>query len=201
MEDTLLSKLTVAQGIIKDSDKHYDIADAAEQELQRTTKKYNHRMIAVVIIGLLVYILIPDDNFIISWLFKLIAIGAFGFALYYFYQEKAAKVKELIGQIRSERQIGDDIINNNIEKLEFLQDDYWYPVAIDYIIKVVEAGRAGDLNQALSMCDEQLHRWRMEDANADIQNELKRQTGKLSSIEKIDAANATINLMDLINKL
>ena len=29
MEDTLLSKLTVAQGIIKDSDRHYDIADAA----------------------------------------------------------------------------------------------------------------------------------------------------------------------------
>ena len=51
------------------------------------------------------------------------------------------------------------------------------------------------------MCDEQLHRWRMEEANLDIQNELKRQTGKLSSIEKIDAANATINLMNLINRL
>lgn len=76
------------------------------------------------------------------------------------------------------------ILQENAEKLAFLPDDYWYPLATSYLYKITVSNRADTLNEALSMFDEQLHRWRMEESNAELATQLAYQTRALRGIQQ-----------------
>ena len=90
---------------------------------------------------------------------------------------------------------GNQIIENNISSLSILPDDYWYPLATNYIYKIVKQGRADSINQALQMYDEQLHRWKVEEANAAILSEQQSQSESLRGIRKSSAINAAANVV------
>ena len=64
--------------------------------------------------------------------------------------------------IEKEKAAAQQIFDNNVNDLAFLPVDYWYPLATEYLVKVVQADRANSLAEALSMFDEQLHRWKIE---------------------------------------
>lgn len=77
-------------------------------------------------------------------------------------------------------------------------------MATEYLIKVVAAGRADSLKEALNLFDAQLHRWRVEEANNAILAQ-QLQTAHLASIRtssKISAAaNVTNTLLNFANSL
>ena len=59
---------------------------------------------------------------------------------------------------------------DNIEKVSFLDEQYWTPVATDYLYKVIENGRANTWHTALDMCDLYLYK---SQANTQHQEQLE----------------------------
>lgn len=96
----------------------------------------------------------------------------------------------------NEEQKGTDILNANADALSVMPSDYWYPLATDYVLKMIRSGRADSVNEALLMFDEQLHRWRMEDSSASILAQQQAQTDALRGIRKSNAVNATANVVN-----
>lgn len=96
----------------------------------------------------------------------------------------------------NEEQKGTDILNANADALSVIPSDYWYPLATDYVLKMIRSGRADSVNEALLMFDEQLHRWRMEDSSASILAQQQAQTEALNGIRKSNAINATANVVN-----
>ena len=100
--------------------------------------------------------------------------------------------------IEKEKAAAQQIFDNNVNDLAFLPVDYWYPLATEYLVKVVQADRANTLAEALSMFDEQLHRWKIEEANAEIVAQQKAQTANLNSIRKSSKVSAIANTANAI---
>ena len=89
---------------------------------------------------------------------------------------------------------GTKILEDNAQIVSVIPSDYWYPTATGYLVKIVETGRTNDINQALQMCDEQLHRWSVENANAEILSQQQTQTQALKGIRRSNAINAAANV-------
>ena len=87
---------------------------------------------------------------------------------------------------------------NNSKQLEFLPEDYRYPLATEYMIKVVGTGRAGNINEALNMFDEQMHRWTMEQSAKSILAEQKRQSQQLRALQGTASAAAVASVFRLL---
>ena len=100
--------------------------------------------------------------------------------------------------IEKEKAAAQQIFDNNVNDLTFLPVDYWYPLATEYLVKVVQADRANTLAEALTMFDEQLHRWKIEEANAEIVAQQKAQTANLNSIRKSSKVSAIANTANAI---
>lgn len=100
--------------------------------------------------------------------------------------------------IEKEKAAAQQIFDNNVNDLAFLPVDYWYPLATEYLVKVVQADRANTLAEALSMFDEQLHRWKIKEANAEIVAQQKAQTANLNSIRKSSKVSAIANTANAI---
>lgn len=101
-----------------------------------------------------------------------------------------AKIKGLREKIAKEQGVAQKIFDANAEALSCLPADYWYPLATEYMLKVIRAGRARNINEALDMFDAQLHRWKVEEANAQIMAQQQAQTEMLRSIQTSSAYNA-----------
>jgi hypothetical protein len=69
------------------------------------------------------------------------------------------------------------------------------------LVKIVSAGRAETINQALTMLDEQLHRWKIEQTNDQILAQQQSQTAALKGIRTSSAINATANVLRLLDRL
>lgn len=115
------------------------------------------------------------------------------------YIESYAKRKEAEFTVAIDRAAeaesqGNAILENNSTALMIIPSDYWYPLATNYIYKVIQTGRATTINQALQMFDEQLHRWKVEEANAEIVNQQQAQTNALKGIRRSSAINAAANV-------
>ena len=109
---------------------------------------------------------------------------------------------------RSKIDEGTNILEQNANIISVLPGDYIYPRATDYIARMVSAGRVGTIAEALSMYDEQMHRWQMEDAqNAILQQqmkqnaELRRQSNTLARIEVSSAVSAMGSFMRFIDSV
>ena len=72
--------------------------------------------------------------------------------------ESAVKQTDVLLRARA------DYITERQAVLEFLPPDYRDGVAVAYMAKLVKDGRASDLKEALSVYDNQLHRWKLEGA-------------------------------------
>lgn len=107
-----------------------------------------------------------------------------------------SRVKTDYEAAANEEQKGIDILNANADELSVMPSDYWYPLATDYVLRMVRTGRANTVNEALLMFDEQLHRWKMEDSNASILAQQQAQTEALNGIRKSNAINATANVVN-----
>ena len=105
-----------------------------------------------------------------------------------------AELSECMRAADVEAAKGTKILDENIPSLSVIPNDYWYPRATNYLLKGVQTGRADTVNQALQMFDEQLHRWKMEEANASIVAQQQAQTEALKGTRKSSAVNAAANV-------
>lgn len=89
-------------------------------------------------------------------------------------------------------------VREKCERLLLGQEDYEVPMAVDYLIYVIESGRAETMKEAYNMLDEQLHRWMMEKLQRDQLELQKKQCKQLRNIEINTAAGAAFDLFNLI---
>ena len=217
MNKELLQKIINADRICKQANVHYQEAVKLEQqdmEQQASTKK--SAKIKGIIAGVATWFVIGSiGNVLVSLLgniaffvmminslsqFGGLALGIIlGYSIYKkgqgeFKAESAKRQKA----IEKEKAASQQIFDNNVNDLAFLPVDYWYPLATEYLVKVVQADRANTLAEALSMFDEQLHRWKIEEANAEIVAQQKAQTANLNSIRKSSKVSAIANTANAI---
>lgn len=112
-------------------------------------------------------------------------------------KKRAKQADELRQQASREREHARDIFEENYALLSFLPVDYWYPMATEYMIKMVQTDRAANLPSALDLFDAQLHRWKVEDANAQIIRQQQMQTSQLQGIRTSSAVNAAASVANV----
>ena len=180
MNKELLQKLINADRICKQTNVHYQEAVKLEQqdmEQQASTKKSAKikGIIACVaawfVIGSIGNVLVSLLGNIAIFVMMVNSISQFGgLALgiilgYSIYKKGQGEFKAESAKrqkaIEKEKAAAQQIFDNNVNDLAFLPVDYWYPLATEYLVKVVQADRANSLAEALSMFDEQLHRWKI----------------------------------------
>lgn len=216
MMENLLEKLQQADVVCKEANRHFEAGATAVEEAQLALEKFGtpkKRLLRIA--GYAFGAAIGADGLAImflSWLPQFLQVlpgwCAAGFVVwqqlkkYRVLQENLAAARKLQAK---EQAAGEDIFARNLEKVRFLPADYWYPMATEYLIKVVAAHRAGSLKEALNLFDAQLHRWRVEEANNAILAQQQLQTAHLASIRtssKISAAaNVTNTLLNFANSL
>ena len=198
MSDKMLEKLMEAREIIAEADRHYDRADELEL-LSLKAKKKTRRKIIFGAIGASIFSLVGESN---MGLLTLVMEAALVVAVIAYVRHiiRTAEAKGLIEQMNREIEIANRILGSNEDKLAFLSGEYRSVRAIDYIINVLHAGRAQDLNQALAMCDEQMHRWKLEEANEAMYAEMMSQSRRLKNIDRATTADAVVNLMRVLSK-
>lgn len=216
MMENLMEKLQQADVVCKEANRHFAAGAAAVEEAQLALEKFGtpkKRLLQIA--GYAFGAAVAADGLAImflSWLPQFLQVlpgwCAAGFVVwqqlkkYRVLQENLAAARKLQAQ---EQAAGEDIFARNLEKVRFLPADYWYPMATEYLIKVVAAHRADSLKEALNLFDAQLHRWRVEEANNAILAQQQLQTAHLASIRtssKISAAaNVTNTLLNFANSL
>ena len=216
MMENLMEKLQQADVVCKEANRHFAAGAAAVEEAQLALEKFGtpkKRLLQIA--GYAFGAAVAADGLAImflSWLPQFLQVlpgwCAAGFVVwqqlkkYRVLQENLAAARKLQAQ---EQAAGEAIFARNLEKVRFLPADYWYPMATEYLIKVVAAHRADSLKEALNLFDAQLHRWRVEEANNAILAQQQLQTAHLASIRtssKISAAaNVTNTLLNFANSL
>jgi hypothetical protein len=66
-------------------------------------------------------------------------------------QRKEAEYTAAINRANELEAKGTGIMESNAEALTIIPSEYWYPLATNYIYKVIQTGRAISINQALQM--------------------------------------------------
>ncbi len=213
----LLQQLKAADRVCQSANEHYVKADQMESQISEVNGKIKKAKIKWIAIGLIAWWFFGGIISMIYTAINIMIIQLIGVILIIvgivmdvkFCRGKYIKEKEgfdseianIQRQVQAERNIGQQIFEDNIAAMEFLPSDYWYPMATDYLVKTVQTGRASTLAEALDKFEEQLHRWKIEEANSQMVAMQQQQTAYLSSIKtssKVSAAanvaNAFINL-------
>ncbi len=138
---------------------------------------------------------------IISIPIVIISIPLVVFACWKYRALVKAKINTLNAQAVEADHAGIKILEDNYEDLKFLPDDYWYPLATGYLVKIISTRRADSLKEALDMFDAQLHRWKVEEANAEMVAQQQAQTAHLKSIRTSSKINAFANVMNTMNNM
>lgn len=112
-------------------------------------------------------------------------------------KKRAKQVDELRQEAARKQLAAQDIFEQNYALISFLPSDYWYPMATDYLVKMVLSKRAADLPAALDLYDMQLHRWKVEEANVQIIQQQQMQTAHLKGIRTSSAVNAAASVANV----
>lgn len=195
--ENLLNALQNADQICRQTNTHFEKAAETERHILLHTEKIKKAKKKWIIIGVVSELLgealfhVPPLSIIGA-----IVIGACGYRA----EKKAleTKISSLRNKAQEERDAAQQIFEANYDALSFLPDDYWYPLATSYLIKVIESKRVGSLGEALDRFDAQLHRWKVEEANAALLTEQQAQTTHLKSIRTSSKVNAAANVTNAI---
>lgn len=214
--ENLMEKLQQADLVCKEANRHFAAGAAAVEEARQALEKLGtpkKRLLRIA--GCALGAAIGVDALAIlflGWLPQFLqALPGWSAAGFVVWQQlkKFRGLQENLAAAQkyqaAEQGAGEDVFARNLDKVRFLPADYWYPMATEYLIKVVAAGRADSLKEALNLFDAQLHRWRVEEANNAMLAQQQLQTAHLSSIRtssKVSAAaNVTNTLLKFANSL
>lgn len=164
-------------------------ADAAAAKAYKTRKWIS--IVGVVVLSCLPVVGVPVAILLGVYLYHDYKKGAF-------HESVEAARQEGYDHAEEARLAGVAIMDAHEDVLEGLYGDYCTPVATEYLMNVTAAGRVDNLNDALLMCDEHLHRMRIEEANANMVAEQREQSESLRGIRKSSAISAVANATNTV---
>lgn len=206
--ETLLTALQNADRICSLANVHFENAAQLEQQLQTLTAQLKKAKTKWILIGIALWTLAGTllggfaRGQFLSLLISLgsivagVSVGTRGYR-----KEKTsleAQIRSHRAAIQAERTQARKIFDENYQVLSFLPDDYWYPMATNYLVKAIASRRVQTLGEALDRFDAQLHRWKVEEANANLLAQQQAQTAHLKSISTSSKVNAAANVTNAI---
>ena len=75
------------------------------------------------------------------------------------------------------------VVQNHLNELSLIPQKYWYPMATNFLVEVIQTGRATTLPVALDKLEEQIHRWNMEHS---MQQQVALQIAQTEALRKIE---------------
>ncbi len=202
MMEELLNRLYTADKICRQANDHFVQAQQLlEQANQKKVVELRSKKKIAILAGVIAPIILEQITHalfsplvrllpLLSGIFSILNLvvfwGSIGIvvAVYFAYKKKLEReCMEAEQQAALEQEAGQKILQEHQEELSVIPVDCLYPLATEYLIKMLESGRAETLKEALQLFDEQLHRWNMEASYANILAEQQRQTQYLRNIE------------------
>lgn len=212
----LIQTLTEVNAACNQAQPHLDHANELQQEADTILAKSQKAKRKWTIIGIVGWFILSRISGLIGNLFSnipvigsalriiiiLIAAIGGGFLAYRVantrYKREKETVNSQINDLATQRQAELDrasaIFNNHNTVMSLLPSEYWYPMATGYLLKAVQTGRATTLGEAIDKYEEQLHRWKIEEANAQMVAQQEQQTAHLKSIRTSNKINAAANV-------
>ena len=77
------------------------------------------------------------------------------------------KAEEIEMQLKKKANEASEYVQQNIDTLKFIPNKYWYPIATNYLVELIETGRADTLSTAIDKLEVQIHYWNMENSMKD----------------------------------
>lgn len=206
-DEDLQSKMSYADSIMNAADVCYQNADqtynsavyARNQDYAKKTTHSNfiHGMFFTIFCVLIILISSAAKNAVLFLI--LLAIGIFVLVCINASSNKAIKGKcdaefaRTADFCNAKVAEGQKLLADNLDRLAFIPMDYWYPMATGYMLHMIQTNRADTINQLLQMYDEQLHRWKIENAQAQMVELQRQQTDSLNGIRTSSAISAAAN--------
>ena len=197
----LLGLLQKADYICKQANEHlmkagqYDKqADIIEEEKKKEEKVV--RGVMAVALFCVASFLVKRINDFLALLLVLCMTTGVVYVITKLREARKLSVQEQKEKANRERMAAQKVFDDNMDGLSFLPDEYWYPLATDYLVKMVATNRANTLAEVLNLYDEQLHRWRIEEAYDKMHEQQRAQYELLRSVKtnsRIGAAASVAN--------
>ncbi len=198
----LIRNLTRADEIVRQANPHFEksaeIKENAELRFQAHKKL---KVFGAIVVGCFCSYILDDVMFRLTYklvivdflpLILTIAVAIATYKAIRKYDKKCYEDAQNAAAAEAKR--GEDILAQHADELAFLPVDYWYPLATGYMLKMLVTNRADDVREALNLFDEQLHRWKVEEANAQVVEEQRQQTEHLKKIRTNSAISAVANV-------
>lgn len=214
-QDELVNKMTFANDVIQKAFSHYDQMDvnliAAVRRNAEKIKKNSDLKPVIIALSILVLFVVatiitkilsmitgneisivgPNSFVLVFGLFVLGIVS--GIVISNNLPATDEQYNKLIKVADKEKRLGDSILRKNLDALDFLDEDYWYPIATETMLKFARQGRASTIGELYEKYDEQLHRWKTEEAFEKIFEQQQAQTGILRNIQSSSAISAIAN--------
>ena len=86
------------------------------------------------------------------------------------------------------------LVQEYINDLAIIPQKYWYPMATNFIVEVIQTGRATTIPLALDKLEEQIHRWNMEQS---MQQQIAIQMAQTEALRRIEINTAASVVADV----
>lgn len=169
MNQEMVRNLQDLKDIRKQMNRYYDIGQEyiKEEQIYQRYEKAQKRWA-------------PENKkkyMIISGVAGVVLLGFIGLVLgilvaagiYFFYDKISAEKQRLCTEKKNELnailkhyQENYAPVEEKCERLLFHREDYEIPMAVDYLVQIIETGRVDTMREAYDKLDEQIHRWTME---------------------------------------
>ncbi len=178
MNSELVNKLQIALEAVREAEPYIERADANVALFQEKVQKYNRAFPNKTIKNIFVVL-----SIFVSCTVVFAPVGLP--CLWYYLSRKRGviKGKEYLDAAKQELITSTEITNRNLDKVDFLPQEYRTSFAIDYLIGVIKSERADSLKEALAMFDEYFHRYKMENMSREMVSYNAVQTELLKNIE------------------
>ena len=203
--ETLLNALKNADRICGQTNIHFEKAAEMERQIEVLSAKLKKAKKKWIGIGFGFWFVVGTVSGSIPFLAQILLlvsiVGGVVVGVGGYRNEKAtlnAQISSLKKKAQEERDAAQQIFEKNYEALSFLPDDYWYPLATSYLVKAIASKRVETLGDALDRFDAQLHRWKVEEANANLLAQQQAQTAHLKSISTSSKVSAAANVTNTI---
>lgn len=102
---------------------------------------------------------------------------------------------DLSEEIEKNKNTIESIIEKIRDRISVLPETYRYYIAANYIYNTLNDGRADNMKEALNLYEEQLHRWKIENANDTMTALQRQQASDVNKIKIINAANLAVSIL------
>lgn len=194
--ENLLQALINADRICKQANPYFEKRDEIQGKIAVKNRRFNTALKCGFLVFLFACLVFSSAPF--GMLLPIATTAAYILLIKSTHSKKVAVLEK---QAQKAEDAGMKIFRDHEQELAFLPEDYWFPLATGYLIKVVKSGRVNSLNEALDMLDAQLHRWNVEAANDEILAQQQEQTAHLKSIRRSNKVNAAANVANAFNNI